>query len=85
MMRLRTRCGERPVYRPVCRAKWHAGDMVKIPKFLGKAGREKKAEKGRPVDGGTLFKWNHIGSVAKPMLQVPCAKRHPRTTDLGSQ
>jgi len=52
------------------RAKWHAGDMVKIPKFLGKAGREKKAEKGRPVDGGTLFKWNHIGSVAKPMLQM---------------
>jgi hypothetical protein len=44
--------------------------MVKIPKFLAKAGREKKAEKGRPVDKGTLFKWNHIGSVAKPMLQV---------------
>ena len=48
--------------------KWKAGDMIKMPKFLGKEGRERRRERGKAVT--KTLKWDHIGTVAKPMLKV---------------
>eukprot|EP00976_Prorocentrum_cordatum_P060789 1176047-Prorocentrum_minimum.AAC.3 len=42
------------------RMKWKAGDMIKMPKFLGKEGRERRRERGKAVT--KTLKWDHIGT-----------------------
>lgn len=53
-----------------CRDKWKLGDMMKMPKFLGKEGRERRSQRGKAVATTKLLKWDHIGTVQKPLLKV---------------
>jgi len=60
---------------------------MKMPKFLGKEGRERRSQRGKAVATTKLLKWDHIGTVQKPLLKVmPVgeAVREPRDGVLGS-
>jgi hypothetical protein len=42
--------------------------MIKLPKFLGKEGRERRLQRGKAVT--KTLKWDHIGALQKPLLKV---------------
>jgi len=48
--------------------KWSSGDMIKLPKFLGKEGRERRLQRGKAVT--KTLKWDHIGALQKPLLKM---------------
>eukprot|EP00239_Pterosperma_sp_CCMP1384_P003369 CAMPEP_0197845404 /NCGR_PEP_ID=MMETSP1438-20131217/2340_1 /TAXON_ID=1461541 /ORGANISM="Pterosperma sp., Strain CCMP1384" /LENGTH=448 /DNA_ID=CAMNT_0043456687 /DNA_START=540 /DNA_END=1886 /DNA_ORIENTATION=- len=48
--------------------KWKTGDMIKMPKYLGKEGQERRRARGKATTKS--IKWDHIGAIKPPMLKV---------------